>query len=131
MLLGQFISYLLYDLRQASVAKRVGRYYHAVSILIDAIQELYYQNKSDAEQLKVWEKSFDAIPLVASAHAEKVSTDRSEIIYFRMTAKNRLAQPLYREIHRNIWKKLHDMGYFKMEKWRPTTKRDTMFDEQT
>jgi len=113
MLLGQFISYLLYDLRQASIAKRLGRFYHAVSILIDAIQELYYQNASDAEQLEVWEKRFDAIPI---AVRNIFGTDNHETNWFRSNKMNQLSQSLYREIHKDVWNKLHDMGYFTFSK---------------
>jgi len=128
MLLGQFISYLLYDLRQASKLKMQGRFFEAVSIQIDAIQELYFKSKEDEERLREWEKSYDAIP---EAVKDIVGTDSHETKYFKYITMNRLSKNLYREINRDVWKKLHDMGYFKMEKWKPKTKRDTMFDEQT
>ena len=126
LLLGQFISYLLHDLRRAANLAYQGRFYDAVTVQIYTIGELYYADDKEREKLVEWEKKYDAIPIMVQNIR---GTDPTETKFLKLRRMNRLGKPLYREIHKDVWAKLHDMNYFRIEKWKPKTKRDTMFDE--
>jgi len=121
MLLGQFISYLLYDLRHASILRAQGRFYDAVTKQIEAIGILYFVEPDYEESLKNWEKQYEAIPIIVQGI---VGTDSHETKYLRYRKMLSLSKELYWEIHKDVWDKLHDMKYFEINKGRPTRKRD-------